>query len=94
MTTHLFKLLHGEHLLGELQYEILSHCAAEHLVNKSQRSTSHRLLSIPSTTHRCYVSPLLPPLIPNTHILNHLLGECFWQGDVLPEEQGGGDLEE
>ncbi len=32
LAAHLFKLFHGEHLLGELQYQILTHCAAKHLV--------------------------------------------------------------
>lgn len=29
--THLLKLLHGEHLFGELQDQIVIHCAGKHL---------------------------------------------------------------
>lgn len=34
METHLFKLVHGEHLLGELQDQILLQRAAEYLVSR------------------------------------------------------------
>ncbi len=37
LTTYLFKLFHGEHLLSELQYQILPHCAAKHLEKKTEQ---------------------------------------------------------
>lgn len=41
MATHLFKLFHGEHLLGELQYQIVPHCASKHLVEKAESQREH-----------------------------------------------------
>lgn len=37
MSLYLFKLFHGEHLLGELEYQVLPHCAAKHLVKETER---------------------------------------------------------
>lgn len=42
-TKYLFKMFHSEHLHCEFQYQILSHCAAKHLMEKTetQRGNLH-----------------------------------------------------
>lgn len=71
-TAHLFKLFHGEHLLGELEDQILPHGAAKHLVKKSQRGTrifGHIKLNFLFLSHINIPTdiPAHPPCFTQTH---------------------------
>lgn len=90
-STHLFKLFHGEHLLGELQYQVLPHWTRKHLV-KNGESERNKVQHKEITLKLCsFISPLSVQM---QHLLDRLLNECFGQGDVFTEEQRRDDLQD
>lgn len=84
-TKYLFKMFHSEHLHCEFQYQILSHCAAKHLMEKTETQGGNLY------KHKEERSAVFSV---QTDLLDHLLDECLWQSDVLPKQQRGDDLEE
>lgn len=92
LTTHLFKLFHGEHLLSELKYQVLPHRTDKHL-SKKKRECEMQITTY-KHTHTPYTFTLIKhtdvhPLLykyaqTHSHLLNRLLYECFRQDNILP----------